>query len=137
MSKEFDKIMGEQGNIALATCVDGTPNVRIVTYYREASRPGVLLFCTDRDNDKVREFASNNRVAFSSLPEGGIAHARSHDALVQKSPLSVHEVRDLFSRIPGYRRTLEELGEVLDLYEIHVSKAVVILGFEEAVPVSF
>lgn len=137
MSEEFDTVMGEQGNIALATCVNSIPNVRIVTYYREAARPGVLLFNTDRHNEKVKEFDANNRVAFSSLPEGGIAHVRSHDALVKKSPLPVNEVRELFSRIPGYRRTLEELGESLDLYEIHVTQAVVILGFDEVVLVSF
>lgn len=137
MHNEFERIMGEQGNIALATSADGLPNVRIVTYYREASRPNVLLFNTDRNDQKIREFAANDRVAFTSLPESGEKHVRSREARVRKSPLSVDEVRELFLRIPGYAGTLEELGGVLELYEIHIGKAVAITGYDEFVEMSF
>ena len=62
---------------------------------------------------------------------------RSREARVCKSPLSVADVRELFSRIPGYASTLEELDGALELYEIHIAKAVAITGYDEFAELSF
>ena len=53
--KEFQKMMAEQTDIALATVgADGIPNVRIVNYYFNPEN-NVIYFATFKNNDKVKE----------------------------------------------------------------------------------
>lgn len=52
--KEFQKMMAEQTDIALATVgADGIPNVRIVNYYFNPEN-NVIYFATFKNNDKVK-----------------------------------------------------------------------------------
>ena len=126
--------------IALATCVGNTPNVRVVNFCCDRSRPGILYFATDRDNGKVKEFAANSRVAFTTIPENGesVPHARSHDCIVRKSAFSLNELQELFiAKIPGYGETIDAIGESLDVYEIEIATATLVLSFEETTTVCF
>lgn len=47
--KEFDRMMQSQAEIALATSVDGQPNVRIVNFYYDAAQK-TLYFASFADN---------------------------------------------------------------------------------------
>nr|WP_320127961.1 hypothetical protein [uncultured Sphaerochaeta sp.] len=51
---------------------------------------------------------------------------------MQKSKHTIDDVAHLFiSAIPGYDETIAAIGDRLDIFEIHVSEAMVISGFEE------
>ena len=136
----FYEVLETTNAIALATSVDNIPNVRIVNFCYDKNRPGVLYFTSDRENQKVKEFTINPRVAFTTIPRGdeSIAHVRSCRAVVRKSDLALSEVQEAFiSRIPGYDETIAAIGESLDVFEIQVQEATVILGFDSVQTVNF
>jgi general stress protein 26 len=89
--QELNRIMGEQNEIALATCVDNIPNVRIVNFCYDTKKKGVLYFSTFGDNAKVEEFSKNNSVAFTTVPHTGNEHVRATNATVQKSKLTIYD----------------------------------------------
>ena len=62
--------MDIQTELALATCTDDQPNVRIVNFYFDEAAKAVL-FSTFADNEKVKEFERNNSVAFTTIPHQG------------------------------------------------------------------
>lgn len=126
--QEFNRIMIEQGEIALATCVDNIPNVRIVNFYYDTKKKGIVYFSTFKDNQKVEEFSKNNTVAFTTVPSKGNEHVRVTEAMIQKSNLTIYDLRDGFGKkIPDYETTIEQAGSQLALYEIHFKEAVVTL----------
>ena len=130
--QKYNEILAATNEIALATSVDGIPNVRIVSFVRKTEQPDVLYFASGRENQKVAEFAKNSRVAFTSIPPAGdVPHIRSQNAVVQKSMFSINDLKDLFvGAIPGYDETLAAIGDTLDVFEIHVKEATVIADFE-------
>jgi len=125
---EMKKILNEQKEIALATSMADKPNVRILNFVCDKERRGVIYFSTFPDNDKVKEFLANDKVALTSIPYGESRHVRVHDAKVLKSDYSVYDLRELFvEKIPDYNFMIEEAGDVLEVYEIHFSEAKVII----------
>lgn len=104
--KAYERIRNAATEIALATSVDGVPNVRIVNFCRDPDRPGTLYFSTDRSNDKTAEFARNDRVAFTTLPKEGTEHVRSRCATVRRSQRSIDDMKELFlEQVPGFEET--------------------------------
>jgi len=131
-SKEFNEVMEKTINMALATSVDNSPNVRIVNFCYDAKTPGIIFFSTCRDNLKVSEFAKNSIVALSTIPAEGIAHVRTQNATVRKSSRSLEELKSLFlAQIPDFSETLEQIGDELDVYEVHMKSATIILGYDQ------
>jgi hypothetical protein len=93
---------------------------------------------SDRENQKVTEFGKNSNVAFTSIPDDGIRHVRSRNAVVRKSQCSMDEIKELFiANIPGYDQTIEAIGTSLDVCEIHVKEATVTTGLEAPDRVTF
>ncbi|MBF4692177.1 pyridoxamine 5'-phosphate oxidase family protein [Fusibacter ferrireducens] len=127
--KEFERIMAEQAEIALATSVDDISNVRIVNFvYDEVLK--TLYFASFRDNDKIKEFSQNKNVSFTTIPHKGNEHVKAK-AQVNESQLSVFDVQDRFvSKIPNYKNTIEQAGQYLVLYELKFDTATVTLDFE-------
>lgn len=62
MREEFERMMREQCEIALATMTDGLPHVRIVNFYYTSEERHVY-FATLKDNEKVVELAANPNIA--------------------------------------------------------------------------
>ena len=126
----FNRIMEEQGELALATCKDDIPNVRVVNFcYDEA----IIYFSSFRDNKKVEEFAQNNRVAFTTIPHEGNEHVRVKNAMIKRSELTVYDVKEKFiKKIPDYEMVIEQGGESLILFEIHFKEAEVTINMEES-----
>jgi uncharacterized pyridoxamine 5'-phosphate oxidase family protein len=136
--KEFYEVLNNAREIALATVVEDTPNVRIVNFVYDIEKPGILFFTSNRNNQKVIEFKENHKIAFTTVPIEGIPHVRSHKAIVKKSEYSLNDLKPIFiSRIPGYDETIEVLGDVLELFEIHVNEAKIVTGFGKPLVVSF
>ncbi len=136
--KKYQEVLGSTNEIALATSVENIPNVRIVNYCYNSEQPDILYFASDRSNQKVKEFARNNTIAFTSIPSEGIPHIRSIKATVQKSNYTINDMAQLFiSSIPGYDETIAAIGDTLDVFEIKVIQAIIIEGFEEPNIITF
>ncbi len=131
--QEFNRIMADQKQIALATSVNNAPNVRIVNFYYSTNKEGILYFSTFNDNPKTKEFIKNNKVAFTSIPERNNEHVRVNNAKIYKSDLTIYDLKDAFiNKIPDYEMTIEQAGEELDLYEIHFHRASITLGISQS-----
>lgn len=127
--KEFERIMKEQKEIALATSLGEVSNVRIVNFvYDEEAK--VLLFASFEENNKVKEFKQNNKVSFTTIPHTGNEHIKAKGE-VNKSIYSIFDKKEQFiSKIPDYQEMIEEAGECLVLYELTFQEAIVTLDFE-------
>ena len=130
MRDEFERIMREQREIALATTTDGLPHVRIVNFYY-ASEERRVDFATFKDNEKVVEIAANPNIAFTTVPHNGTnEHVRASGRAV-KSARTVYDLAALFAaKIPRYQETIDAVGGDLILYEIAVAMAVVTVDME-------
>lgn len=130
---EFNRIMASQSEIALATSNNDRPNVRIVNFCHQAENNGVIFFSTFKGNLKIREFVQNNQVAFTTIPAGCNEHVRVHNAVVQKSDLTIYDVRQSFvNKVPGYDMLIEQAGDELELYEIHFKQADVTIDYTQS-----
>lgn len=132
-SKEkFLEMMVEQKEIALATCVGEIPNVRIVNFFYDEKRRCVF-FSTFKGNEKILEFEQNPRVSFTTIPVGITNHVRVHYGHVKKSKQTVFDVAEQWiAKIPSYEENIQQAGVMLELYEIHFSEAIVILGMDSS-----
>ena len=138
IKQAYIQVLTKTNRIALATAVNDIPNVRIVNFCFAADQPDVLYFASDRSNQKVKEILSNAHVAFTTVPGEGIEHTRSNHATVVQSKQSIADMAAAFiAKIPGYDETIAAIGETLDVFEIHIADAFVILDFETAGPVVF
>ena len=83
---EFERIMREQCEIALATMSEGLPHVRIVNFYYD-TETHCVYFVTFKDNEKVVELAANPSIAFTTVPHNNTTeHVRaSGHAVVRPS----------------------------------------------------
>jgi uncharacterized pyridoxamine 5'-phosphate oxidase family protein len=130
---EFNHIMAEQNEIALATCIEGTPNVRIVNFFCDATQNSVIYFSTFRDNQKVEEFGKNDTVAFTTVPHVGNAHVRVKNAVVKRSSKSIYDLKEEFiKKTPDYEMTIEQAGEYLALFEVHFKEAKVTVDLDNS-----
>ena len=125
MRDEFERIMREHREIALATTTDGLPHVRIVNFYY-APEERCVYFSTFKDNEKVVELAANPNTAFTTVPHNDTnEHVRASGRAV-KSAHTVYDLAPLFAaKIPRYQETIDAVGDDLILYEITVDMAVV------------
>lgn len=136
--KVFTEILSKTNEIALATSVDGELNVRIVNFCFKSEKPEILYFASDRENQKVAEITKNNNIAFTTVPRVGIPHVRSNNAIAIKSKYSINDLKDLFiAQISGYDETIAAIGDCLDVFEIHIKDAFVVVDFENAGSVNF
>ncbi len=123
------RILDRDEALALATCAEGEPNVRIVNFVRDGDKTGVLYFATFPGNQKVAEFERNDRVAFTTIPKEGTEHVRAQGAQVVKSSLSMADIGDAFvAKIPGYAEMIDQAGDALLLYELRCDRVSVILN---------
>ncbi len=139
-TEKYQEIVQKAFSIALATSVDNKANIRCVSSCFNPAKPGIIYFSTNRNMPKVTEFSKNNEVAFTTVPAAadGHIHVRSQKATIHKSDFTIEELKDMFiKQIPGFERTLEMAGKFLDVYEIHVKEAIVVLGPMQTGTVTF
>lgn len=124
--KEFGKIMESCPTMALATSRDNSPNVRIVTFCYDPKNKGVVYFTTFKNSPKTKEFEQNARVAFTTIPVVPGSAVRVADAIVKKSELVVADIKDgIIKKYPSYEATAQNLGHLLEVYELHFQTATV------------
>jgi uncharacterized pyridoxamine 5'-phosphate oxidase family protein len=131
--QEFNRIMVSQEELALATSIDNIPNVRIINFYYDITRKGVVYFSTFSNNSKIEKFAKNNVVAFTTIPSNGNEHIRVNKTNIHKSNLTIFDFKNEFiKKIPDYEMTIEEAGNQLSLYEIHFRQATITLDYTQS-----
>lgn len=129
--KEFYEIMAEQCDIALATSVDNTPNVRLVSFYF-CPEGKTLYFASFGDAVKVKEFEKNNKVAFTTIPKKDIRYARTNSAVIKKSNLTIYDLEEAFcKKMPEYKELIDDAGDTLLIYEISFTQASVTSGMDD------
>lgn len=123
-------MMETQTEIALATSVNGLPNVRIVNFYYDADKK-TLFFSTFADNQKVMELEQNPRVAFTTITKDGEEHVRVKNGTVRKSAVTAEEIKDKFlAKLPEYIMSIPDVLPALVLFEITFDSADVVIDFE-------
>jgi uncharacterized pyridoxamine 5'-phosphate oxidase family protein len=130
---EFNRIMRDTANIALATSVEDIPNVRLVNFYYDPENKGVAYFASFKGSNKLLEFSANNKVAFTTVPVNSSEHVRVNNATVLKSNLTIYDLKEEFiKKLPDYEVTIAQAGHMLEVYEIHFKEANVILGIKQS-----
>ncbi|AMJ41517.1 pyridoxamine 5'-phosphate oxidase family protein [Anaerotignum propionicum] len=128
--KEYERMMEKQTAMAIATAVDGVPNVRIVNFYYDEELK-TLYFSTFGNNQKVVELGENPHVAFTTIPENGEEHVRVKAGVVKKSSVSVETIKAKFlSKMPEYIMSIPDVLPALILFEITFDEADVVIDFE-------
>ncbi len=124
MSKEaFQEALAAAPFIALASSVDDQPNVRLIDTYYDADK-NMLLFPTSRKTPKVAEFAKNEKVAFTTLPNPSGAIIRVQKAHVKETDISLDEIKDaLIAKRGGFEHLLGMLSQDPVVYQICFDEA--------------
>lgn len=134
--KEFTRMIEVQNEIALATSVDGLPNVRIVNFYYDAERK-TLYFSSFGDNHKVAELEQNPHVAFTTITKNGEEHIRVKSGMARKSVITIEAIKDKFlAKMPEYIMSIPDVLPDLVLFEITFDNADVVLDFEHMETIS-
>lgn len=136
----YKRILKQGGILALATSVNGKPNVRIVNYGCHADDPSVLYFSTSAESGKIAEINENDSAAFTTIPASpdDTPHVRAHSAVVCQSDLSLDDVKGLFlEQSPGLAEMYDMIGGMLTVYEIRVKEADVTVDMDDVGSVSF
>ncbi|MDD7795344.1 pyridoxamine 5'-phosphate oxidase family protein [Clostridium sp. 'White wine YQ'] len=127
--KEFNRLMEESKNIALATSKDNLPNVRILSYSYDAQNQGVIYFLTFKGTQKTIELEKNKKVSFTTIPDGTSEVIRVADATVNKCEGDVDKIKSIIiKKFPEQEGLISSSGHILDFYEIKFNEANVILG---------
>ncbi|GKU30558.1 pyridoxamine 5'-phosphate oxidase family protein [Clostridium folliculivorans] len=122
--KEFERTMENSATLALATSVDDAPNVRIITFYYDNQNSNVIYFPTFKQSPKTVEILQNNKVAFTTIPDGIVGIVRVKNAVIKKSTLTVHDIKDgITKKYPGFAATVANAGPMMEVYEIHFKEA--------------
>lgn len=125
----FKEMMDKQQEIALATSVEGQPNVRIVNFLYDPERK-VVYFSTFKGNEKVAELQANPQVAFTTVIKGDESdHVRILKGTAKPSEKSLQDLAEAWvAKMPFYAEIIESGAEQLQVYEIGFEQATVISG---------
>jgi uncharacterized pyridoxamine 5'-phosphate oxidase family protein len=126
---EFGKIMKTTADIALATSVEGQPNVRVVMFVWDDLKK-IVYFYTFSGMPKTAEIEKNEKVAFTTIPAPGKQeHVRASSAVAKKSSKPFAEIKNMFSaKYPTFEETFGQVMEKLAVYEICFKQAEIVLG---------
>lgn len=129
--QEFNNIMKNTPNIALATSVNNVPNVRLMAFYYDSEKKGVVYLSTFKGSPKTLEFSQNNTVAFKTIPVGTQGHVRVTSGKVKESELKLSELLAMYvTKYPGIEKTYPK-GDMMRVYEIHFEEAEVVMGMNQ------
>ena len=126
--KEFLRMINECEEIALATSIHDSPNVRIVNYYYD-EKNNVMYFATYTGREKISEFWKNNNVSFTTIPmnRGKREHIRARGH-VRESKKSILDLREEFSnKMADFAEIIDKYSKDLKVYEIRFSEVTVTL----------
>ena len=116
---EFERIMREQREIALATMSEGLPHVRIVNFYYDTETHCVYFV----------ELAANPSIAFTTVPHNNTTeHVRASGHAVKSARSLAAITEAIVAKAPRFQETVDAVGDDLIPYEIALTEAVVLVG---------
>lgn len=134
----FENAMENSATFALATSQDNSPNVRIITFYYNAENKGIVYFPTLKQSPKTMEIAQNNKIAFTTIPNGPCGVVRVKNATIQKSKHSINDIKDgITKKFAGFGAMVENVGHIMEVYEIHFKEATVTANHDNIDTVTF
>ena len=139
LKQQFEKMMGESVNMALATSVGEKPNVRVVTFAYDENKAGRLFFTTFKGNQKTKEFEQNPNIACMPLPVRPESDVQVRIfGTVKKSDVSMDEVVAIIAKkFPEGVSTIEGGGDMMDIYEVCFKDAYVTVCMNDAQLITF
>lgn len=139
LKQQFEQVMGSSVNMALATCVNDKPNVRVVTFAYDKSREGKLFFSTFKGSQKIVEFTQNPNVSCMPLPQAAESDSQVRIfGKVQKSDISLEQLVALIApKYPDGADTIKTDGDMMEVYEVSFTEAFMTIGMTEAQSISF
>ena len=141
LKKEFGRILTESSDLALATCVDGVPNVRIMNVCYDPAHPGSFFVSTDKGSPKTVEFEKNPKVAFMTYPgdpSKGSFYVRSNNAEIMPSTVPLDDLWDSFvEQVFMFEKVAKMKGDKMAIYEVKVHSAEVAPSMKERGTVTF
>lgn len=125
--QEFLRIMDTQKLMALATSVDGQPDVRMIGFvYDKVNK--VIYFVTYPKSPKVEQIRQNDKVAFTTLPAERIECVRG-EGVARPSSRTLEEVAPVLEeKRPGYMEHIKPVRDRVALFEIVVDEVRVVLS---------
>ncbi|KAL1110006.1 hypothetical protein AAG570_014012 [Ranatra chinensis] len=110
------------------------PNVRVVTYAYDNSKPGRLFFTSFKGNKKIKELEQNPNVSCILLPKDQQQEIQARIfGEVKKSDLTLDEVVNIIAKkLPSDAETIKSGGEMVEVYEVGFDKAYVTVGITKA-----
>ena len=134
--KEFEEMMKSQTAIAVATSLDGMPNVRIVNFYYDTNEK-TLYFSSFSDNAKIAELEQNPQIAFTTIAINGEEHVRVRSGRAYKSNVKIEEIKEKFlEKMPNYIMSLADVLQYLILFEVRFDNAEVVVDLEHIETIS-
>ena len=132
--QQFNKVMSESVNMALATSMGDKPNVRIITFAYDEKKEGRVFFTTFKGNQKIKEFEKNSQVACMPLPkEVETDEQVRFFGTVRESDISMDEIVSMISKkYPEGADTISQGGDMMGIYEICFKEAFVTICMNEA-----
>lgn len=125
----FYHIMDSHTEMAIATSTYSQPNVRVVNFYFD-EKDNKIYFITVDENNKIREFDINPKIAFTTIPVKDREHVRAK-GIVRRSRKNFFEIEENFrKKIDGADRLLKVAGEQITLFEVEFQTAVVTTNYE-------
>lgn len=125
--QEFLRIMGRQRLMALATSLDGQPDVRMVSFSYDPETKAIY-FVTYLESRKVGQIEKNGKVAFITLPAEKIEYVRG-EGVARPSSRTIEEVAPIFEeKRPGYMEHVRPFRDRMSLFEITFHQVGVVLS---------
>jgi hypothetical protein len=76
------------------------------------------------------ELSQNNKVAFTTIPDGTVGIVRVKGATIQKSTLTVYDIKDeITKKYANFATTVANAGAMMEVYEIHFTEAEVTVSY--------
>lgn len=139
MKELFVKYMGDVTNVALATSVDGKPNVRAVSIGFDEATPGVIYFNTFAGSNKAAELKSNPSVTFIPFPDKSDTSVTIRvSGTASPAEIPVERIAELIGRhLPQYGEEIPKMGEHGALFQVKYEQAEISLGMNPPEIITF
>ncbi len=129
----LDYILNKSHTISVATSVNNTPNVRLVSFIFDENK---IYFTSFKGRPKNDEFDTNSKVAFTTENVEDGKCVRVSNAICKRANVTLESMKDKFiNRHPGFEIAFEKAIDKMDLFEITFEKADVIVGFGQTIVV--
>ncbi len=123
----FEKVMQNDESIALATAVDNSPSVRVVSFIWDNDK---LYFTSFQGSPKNAQIEANSKVSFITIASNSMNAVRVTEAECKLSNLTVQDKRDVFvAKFPQMGKAFDMAIDQMLLFEVTFKKAKVTLAF--------